>query len=131
MQLSIRLTKDFRARTLSSQRAAYEPSRIFVTEDAKKGPEKAAEIAGDINDEAIKRDLSASAIASLITAKMTGPKRRNRAEVREIRYGDTKGQFKVSGDKSAIDLSFRALTGEQCYRLTAAIDNALDRPTID
>ena len=71
------------------------------------------------------------AIKSLIESKLSGPKRRNRAEIREVRFDDIKGQLKSAGDKSTLDPSFKGLDHQAYDRLATAIDTALGRSPAD
>lgn len=103
-------------------------SRIFVSDLARTDPEKAELIGGDVIDEMLKRSFSADATKALIESKIAGLRRRNRAEVEEIRFGDHRGHLKMAGDKTSLELSFRALTADQFDRIRSAITSALDRP---
>ena len=109
----------------SSLRSAYELSRIFVVPDPKLDEEKAERIAGEVLDQILKRSLSADATKSLIASKIEGPRRRTRGELIEIRFGEHSGQLKVSGDRTALEMSFKDLTARECDRLQAAIQGAM------
>ena len=112
----------------SSLRAAYELSRIFVSNLGENDPERAELIGDEVIDEMVKRSLSAEATRLLIESKVAGPRRRVRAEVAQIRFGDQCGQLKMAGDKTSLELSFRELSAEQCDRIRSAITSALDKP---
>lgn len=112
----------------SSLRVAYEISRIF-SKDAKEirplDGDQAEIIGGEIIDEVIKKELSSTATKALIEAKFGEKKRRTRSEVREVRYGETRGQLKIASEKGTLDLSFRDLKPEQVEALTTLVETAL------
>ena len=105
---------------------AYLVSTIF---DAKRindmGQDKVEDLAMEVIDEIVKKDLTKSQVEVLVSRKLQGPVKRATAESTPIRFGDNKGEIKVFPERGQLDLSFKGLDAQKIENLKATIERAL------
>ncbi|WP_119155390.1 ParB/RepB/Spo0J family partition protein [Caldimonas tepidiphila] len=106
----------------SSHGAAYELSRIFVAELARTDPDRAEQLAAEVIDEVVRKEMTRQQVRALIESRLQGPQRRVRSEIRELRLGAAKGQLKVVEERGQLEFSIRALPAEDLQRLVAAVE---------
>lgn len=104
---------------------AYEISNIFSAQGFDDSPEKAANLAQEVIEETIKKDLGRNQVKSLIDSRLQGPKSRVRGMSAVIAYGDSKGTLKIFPARGQIDLSFKGLPEHKVDELRTRIEQML------
>lgn len=112
----------------SSHGAAYEISRIFVSELAKNDPDRSEQLAGEVLDEVVRKEMTRQQVRGLIESRLQGPQRRMRSEIRELRLGEAKGQLKVVEERGQLELSIKALPAAELQRLVQAVEKLFQQP---
>ena len=84
--------------------------------------EQAADIATEVVDEVIRRNLTGVQTTALVNSRLTGPRKRDRYEVRHFAFGTAKAVLKSNDEKGRIDFSLKDLAPGQVDLLKLKIE---------
>lgn len=113
-------------RQTSSWTIAYLVSTIF---DPKRIEEQGADsienLAQEVVDEIIKKDLNKSQVEALVSKKIQGPKKRSQPETMPVKFGDFKGEIKTFPNRGQLDMTFRGLPEDKISLLRETLEKVL------
>jgi ParB family transcriptional regulator, chromosome partitioning protein len=82
-------------------------------------------VASEIIDETIRKELTRTDVQRLVRSRIKGPQQRQRADVRELRWGSLRGQLKVTPKKRAIEIALPEADLGEFEALVARLESIL------
>jgi len=113
-------------RQTSSWTIAYLVSTIFDPKRIEEqGVDSIENLAQEVVDEIIKKDLNKSQVEALVSKKIQGPKKRSQPETMPVKFGDFKGEIKTFPNRGQLDMTFRGLPEDKISLLRETLEKVL------
>ncbi|MGE5450726.1 MAG: ParB/RepB/Spo0J family partition protein [Acidobacteriota bacterium] len=109
----------------SSYKVACAIASIFNKEEARTHPDRARQVAAEVIDETIGRELTVKAVEALISAKWKGPATRARGLSSQFKYAGKQGSINIYPSKGELKLTIAGLSEDQLDELKARIESTL------
>lgn len=102
--------------------ALYALSQLFSEKEVGLQIDQAEDLAIEIIDESVKKRLSGKQTIAIINARLAGPRRRDRNDVRYVSMGGARGVLKTNTAKGRLDFSIKGIAAERVESLREQIE---------